>query len=80
MEISQGTLYCMAESELLYQILEEGNMPISYAILIAENQHKWYSPSLQIKATEWLNKSLPQPEETPDVFTDMGLDNIEIPF
>lgn len=64
MNYSQGELYALAESELLKRILEDGYMPIRYALEIADNDNGIYSPDLAKLANDWLKNNLELPTTT----------------
>lgn len=75
MNYSQGELYAFAESELLKKILEDGYMPIRYALEIADNDNNIYSPQLVQLANDWLKNNLQVPQVSITVMED-----IELPY
>lgn len=78
MNYSQGELYAFAESELLKKILQDGYMPIRYALKIADNDDGFYSKELVDMANKWLQNNLQVPQVAVTVSED--IDPFELPY
>lgn len=78
MNYSQGELYAFAESELLKKILEDGYMPIRYALEISDNDNNVYSPELVQLANDWLRNNLQAPQVAVTVSEDIN--PFELPY
>lgn len=78
MNYSQGELHAFAESELLKKILQDGYMPIRYALEIADNDDGFYSKELVDMANKWLQNNLQVPQVSVTVAED--IDPFQLPY